>query len=118
MNNEFDAIVVGLGLNGGWAVKELTEAGLKVLAIDSGKFLKKNYFKYSINKEDLESTKDKIKFIKNKLTHNKKDFINRLVINRSKKIWQSSNNDPYSSAYDIFEWYNSTSIGGRGHIWG
>ena len=118
MNNEFDAIVVGLGLNGGWAVKELTEAGLKVLAIDSGKFLKKSYFKYSVNKEDSESVKDKIKFIKNKLINNKKDFINRLVIERSKKIWQSSNDDPYLSAYDIFEWYRSTSIGGRGHVWG
>ena len=28
---EFDAIVVGSGISGGWAAKELTERGLKVL---------------------------------------------------------------------------------------
>ena len=33
----FDAIVVGSGMSGGWAAKELTEAGLKVLVIERGK---------------------------------------------------------------------------------
>jgi choline dehydrogenase-like flavoprotein len=33
---EFDAIVVGSGLSGGWAAKELTERGLKVLMIERG----------------------------------------------------------------------------------
>ncbi|SUZ47214.1 uncharacterized protein METZ01_LOCUS68, partial [marine metagenome] len=27
MNNNFDAIVVGTGISGGWAAKELTEKG-------------------------------------------------------------------------------------------
>ena len=29
MDNNFDAIVVGTGISGGWAEKELTEKGLK-----------------------------------------------------------------------------------------
>ncbi|WP_221774155.1 FAD-dependent oxidoreductase [Novosphingobium flavum] len=33
---EFDAIVVGSGITGGWAAKELTERGLKVLMIERG----------------------------------------------------------------------------------
>lgn len=33
---EFDAIVVGSGITGGWAAKELTEKGLKVLMIERG----------------------------------------------------------------------------------
>tara|TARA_B100000959_G_scaffold204480_1_gene214257 strand:+ start:8387 stop:10084 length:1698 start_codon:yes stop_codon:yes gene_type:complete len=36
MNNNFDAIVVGSGISGGWAIKELTERGLKVLLIERG----------------------------------------------------------------------------------
>jgi choline dehydrogenase-like flavoprotein len=32
----FDAIVVGSGVSGGWAAKELTEKGLKVLLLDRG----------------------------------------------------------------------------------
>ena len=33
---EFDAIVVGSGISGGWAAKELTERGLKVLLVERG----------------------------------------------------------------------------------
>ena len=36
MNKNFDAIVVGSGISGGWAIKELTERGLKVLLIERG----------------------------------------------------------------------------------
>jgi choline dehydrogenase-like flavoprotein len=32
----FDAIVVGSGITGGWAAKELTEAGLKTLVLEAG----------------------------------------------------------------------------------
>ena len=36
MNATFDAIVVGSGITGGWAAKELTQAGLKVLMVERG----------------------------------------------------------------------------------
>lgn len=36
-NYDFDAIVVGSGITGGWAAKELTEKGLKVLILERGK---------------------------------------------------------------------------------
>ena len=32
----FDAIVVGTGISGGWAAKELTEKGLRTLVLDRG----------------------------------------------------------------------------------
>src|SRR5690349_1829257 len=35
--NSFDAIVVGSGISGGWAAKELTEKGLKVLMLERGR---------------------------------------------------------------------------------
>ena len=37
VNNTFDAIVVGSGISGGWAAKELTEKGLKVLVLERGR---------------------------------------------------------------------------------
>ena len=37
--NTFDAIVVGSGITGGWAVKELTEKGLKTLVLERGRKL-------------------------------------------------------------------------------
>jgi ribulose 1,5-bisphosphate synthetase/thiazole synthase len=36
----FDAIVVGSGMTGGYAAKELTEKGLKVLMIERGREIK------------------------------------------------------------------------------
>ena len=35
-NTQFDAIVVGSGISGGWAAKELSERGLKVLLLERG----------------------------------------------------------------------------------
>ena len=37
---EFDAIVVGTGMSGGWALKELTELGLKTLALERGRMVR------------------------------------------------------------------------------
>ena len=34
---DFDAVVVGSGISGGWAAKELTEKGLKVLVLERGR---------------------------------------------------------------------------------
>jgi choline dehydrogenase-like flavoprotein len=39
-SNTFDAIVVGTGISGGWAAKELTEKGLKTLVLDRGRMVK------------------------------------------------------------------------------
>src|SRR5215510_10999434 len=35
--NTYDAIVVGSGISGGWAAKELCEKGLKVLMLERGR---------------------------------------------------------------------------------
>ena len=36
-DNVYDAIVVGSGISGGWAAKELAEKGLKVLMLERGR---------------------------------------------------------------------------------
>ena len=40
MAEEFDAIVVGSGMSGGWAAKEFTEKGMKTLLLDRGRQVK------------------------------------------------------------------------------
>lgn len=37
--DRFDAIVIGSGISGGWAAKELTEKGLRVLMVDRGRMV-------------------------------------------------------------------------------
>jgi choline dehydrogenase-like flavoprotein len=36
-NNTYDAIVIGSGISGGWAAKELTERGLKTIMLERGR---------------------------------------------------------------------------------
>ena len=38
--NSFDAIVIGSGMSGGWAVKEFTEKGLRTLVLERGRDVK------------------------------------------------------------------------------
>ena len=40
LENTYDAIVVGSGISGGWAAKELTEKGLKTLMLERGRQVK------------------------------------------------------------------------------
>ncbi len=39
-NRTFDAIVIGSGISGGWAAKELCEKGLKTLVLERGRDVK------------------------------------------------------------------------------
>ena len=39
MINKYDAIVVGTGISGGWAAKELCENGLKTLVLERGRMI-------------------------------------------------------------------------------
>ncbi|MEM9850263.1 MAG: GMC family oxidoreductase, partial [Bacteroidota bacterium] len=39
-SNTYDAIVVGTGVSGGWAAKELCEKGLKTLVLERGRMVK------------------------------------------------------------------------------
>jgi len=40
MEEEYDAIVIGTGISGGWAAKELCENGLKTLVLERGRMIK------------------------------------------------------------------------------
>ena len=40
IKNNYDAIVVGTGVSGGWAAKELCEKGLKTLVLERGPMIK------------------------------------------------------------------------------
>ena len=52
----YDAIVIGSGISGGWAAKELCEKGLKVLVLERGRIVEhvKDYPTMSMDSWDMD----------------------------------------------------------------
>ncbi|MFT5885388.1 MAG: choline dehydrogenase-like flavoprotein [Arcticibacterium sp.] len=113
----FDAIVVGSGVSGGWAAKELTEKGLKVLMIERGR--------------DIEHITGYVNAMKDPW-----DFEHRgNLTNEQKKEYYSGSRAGFANAQDIlphfvkdtdypfaekrrFDWVRGYQTGGRSLTWG
>ena len=116
IQNTYDAIVVGSGICGGWAAKELTEKGLKVLMLERGK-------NYEHVKDYKTAGKDPWDFEHRSKTtaQQKKDYP---VIHRGwaaneavMDSWANEKDCPYTEVKP-FTWWRSYQLGGRSILWG
>ncbi len=115
-NNTYDAIVVGTGISGGWAAKELTEKGLKTLVLERGRMVK--------HPDYPTATKDPWEF-ENADRPTQHDLERQGVQNRtgytikqSTKHWFVDDVDnPYSET-KRFDWMRGYHVGGRSITWG
>ena len=116
IQNTYDAIVVGSGISGGWAAKELTEKGLKVLMLERGK-------NYEHVKDYKTAGKDPWDFEHRSETtaQQKKDYP---VIHRGwaaneavMDSWANEKDCPYTEVKP-FTWWRSYQLGGRSILWG
>ncbi len=114
--NTFDAIVVGSGISGGWAAKELTEKGLKVLMLERGR-------DHQHIKDYTTASKDPWDF-----THRGRTTADQRkkypVIHRgwaaSEPVmdsWTNEEDCPYTEVKP-FTWWRSYQLGGRSILWG
>ena len=60
----YDAIVVGSGISGGWAAKELTEKGLKVLMLERGQNVEHIKDYTNTNKHSMGQAQGSCPFVK------------------------------------------------------
>lgn len=115
-SNEFDAIVVGSGISGGWAAKELTEKGLRVLMLERGK--------------NIEHIKDYVASRKGswEFPHRGRPTLTMQeaypVLSRDYGLnemnvdwWASDQDSPYTEV-KRFDWYRGYHVGGRSLMWG
>ena len=113
----FDAIVVGTGVSGGWAAKELCEGGLKTLVLDRGKDIKhiEDYQTANLDPWDME--------LKGSLTREEmasKPKQSRSGNPRRKETEHYFVNDldhPYHEDKP-FDWIRGYHVGGRSITWG
>ena len=115
-DNTFDAIVVGSGISGGWAAKELCEKGLKVLLLERGG-------PHEHIKEYKNATKELWEFEhRGKTTEQqKKDYpvIHRGWAAQEQVMdgWANEKDAPYTEVKP-FTWWRSYRFGGRSMLWG
>jgi choline dehydrogenase-like flavoprotein len=112
----YDAIVVGSGISGGWAAKELTEKGLKVLLLERGRDIKHIKDYVNANKEAWEfphrgrRTQQMI----NDYPVLKRDYpLNETNLD----YWVNEKESPYTEV-KRYDWFRGYHVGGRSLMWG
>jgi choline dehydrogenase-like flavoprotein len=116
MPEKYDAIVVGSGIAGGWAAKELTEKGLKTLLLERGKDIKHVVDYKSDGKPEWEYPHRGRITIAQKATHEvqTRDYpYNEYV----EDWWVDDKECPYTEV-KRFDWYRGHHVGGRSLMWG
>ena len=116
INNQFDAIVIGSGISGGWAAKELTEKGLKVIMLERGRNIEhiKDYVNANKESWDYLHRGERTQELIRKFPVLKRDFpLNEL----NTDFWASDQDNPYTEI-KRFDWFRGYQVGGRSLMWG
>ena len=115
-NNTFDAIVVGSGISGGWAAKELTERGLNTIMLERGFDIKhgKDYEATNRPVWEYPHRGGKTQQMIADYPHLKRDYP---LNERNLHYWASDKDNPYAET-KRFDWFRGYHVGGRSLMWG
>jgi choline dehydrogenase-like flavoprotein len=119
--NAYDAIVIGSGISGGWAAKELTEKGLKVMMLERGRNFE--------HIKDYKTAGQSVYDYPHRGVATKAQMKERPVISRDWAAygtaaqehiidyWADEKDCPYVEVKP-FTWWRSYQLGGRSILWG
>ncbi|NBX11527.1 MAG: GMC family oxidoreductase [Chitinophagaceae bacterium] len=114
---QYDAIVVGSGISGGWAAKELTEKGLNVLLLERGRDIEHIKDYVNATKESWEFPHRGIMPTQQMLEDYpvlRRDYpLNETVLD----LWVKDKECPYTETKP-FSWFRGYHVGGRSLMWG
>jgi choline dehydrogenase-like flavoprotein len=115
-NNSYDAIVVGTGISGGWAAKELTEKGLKTLVLERGRMVK--HPDYPTATKDIWELPYADRPTQEDLEKQKVQNRTGYTVRQSTKHWFVNDlENPYTEV-KRFDWMRGYHVGGRSIMWG
>jgi len=116
-DNTYDAIVVGSGISGGWAAKELTEKGLKVLMLERGRNVEHVKGYVNANKDAWEfphrGNRPTQQMLKDYPVLKRDYPLNETVLD----YWVKDKECPYVETKP-FAWFRGYHVGGRSLTWG
>lgn len=114
--NTYDAIVIGSGISGGWAAKELTQKGLKTIVLERGRNVE--------HRKDYPTAAKKIWELPHRGTVTQQLLQDHPVLRRENILsekndyfWVNEKESPYTEI-KRFDWYRGYQVGGRSLIWG
>jgi choline dehydrogenase-like flavoprotein len=117
-SNVFDAIVIGSGITGGWAAKELTEKGLQTLVLEAGRPIDpaKDYVEHvPVWKQRFRGMGDKRKSSEIQAVQTTSDGVDEW----NSKFFVNDKENPYTTPSDKpFLWIRGRQVGGRSIMWG
>ena len=117
-NTQFDAVVIGSGITGGWAAKELTEKGLKVLMLDRGRMVEhgKDYTGEHMPPWEIPFRGKPLRDL-----YNEEYEVQSTLYAFDETTRHYFNNDkqnPYRYEPGGFRWYRGDVVGGKSLLWG
>lgn len=112
----YDAIVIGSGVSGGWAAKELTEKGLRVLMLERG-----HQLEHVTGYENALKAPWELKY-NGKLTTAQVDSHPKLARDypyneMTEKYWFNDSDSLYREV-QRFDWFRPNIVGGKSIMWG
>jgi choline dehydrogenase-like flavoprotein len=117
--NTYDALIVGSGITGGWAAKELTEKGLNVLVLEAGRTIipEQDYVEHvplwemKYRRWDDRAERQRTQFIQRECDYDCDEFSHKFFVNDLE--------NPYSVAPGKpFTWIRGRQVGGKSITWG
>ncbi|MET0635252.1 MAG: GMC family oxidoreductase [Chitinophagaceae bacterium] len=115
-DNYFDAIVIGSGISGGWAAKELTEKGLTVMMLERGRNIEhvKDYVNAQKDLWEFPHRGQRTQQMIEDYPVLKRDYpLNETVLD----MWVKDKESPYTETKP-FSWFRGYHVGGRSLTWG
>ncbi len=114
--NTYDAIVVGTGISGGWAAKELTEKGLKTLVLERGRDVR-HVVDYPTMSKDPWQLPNAGRLSAEELKLYPVQSRTGWVGQGNKHFFVNDIENPYNETKP-FDWIRGYQVGGRSLIWG
>ena len=116
-NDKYDAIVVGTGISGGWAAKELCEKGFKTLVLERGRMVE-HVKDYPTMNDDPWDYKYKGQVPREEEKRQYKQARTGYTISEPSKHWFVDDiKHPYNET-KRFDWMRGYHVGGRSIMWG
>jgi glucoside 3-dehydrogenase (cytochrome c) catalytic subunit len=117
--NTYDALIVGSGITGGWAAKELTEKGLNVLVLEAGRTIipEQDYVEHvplwelKYRRWDDRAERQRTQFVQRECDYDCDEFSHKFFVNDLENPYTVAPGKP-------FTWIRGRQVGGKSITWG